>query len=201
MIFGWPLDPHLILSVRVPPPPAPTRLQTFLHLSFNTIAFYSIATSTASFMSFSSDNVLPRSTSRYEFLALFVTAGLASSLASHLWSCKVLIPRLLRVGLGKQAVRDTILPSLGASGSIYGCFAVTALAFPDAKVSLIFLPMVPFSIGLGFGSMVTLDVAGLLLGWRMFDHAAHLGGALWGVMWWYLGHEWFEQLRLWFKQL
>ncbi len=101
-----------------PAPPRPPRsaAQTVLHLSFNTIAFYSIATSTASFLSFSPDNTLPRATSRYEFLALFVTAGLASSLASHVWSCKVLIPRLLRVGLGKQAVRDTILPSLGASG-------------------------------------------------------------------------------------
>lgn len=90
---------------------------------------------------------------------------------------------------------------MSCAGSIYGCFAITALAFPDAKVSLIFLPFVPFSIGLGFGSMVALDVTGLLLGWRMFDHAAHLGGAVWGIMWWYTGHDGFERLRLWLKQV
>jgi len=49
--------------------------------------------------------------------------------------------------------------------------------------------------------MVSLDVAGLLLGWRMFDHAAHLGGAAWGVLWWYAGHDWFEHFRLWLKQV
>jgi rhomboid-like protein len=29
--------------------------------------------------------------------------------------------------------------------------------------------------------MLALDTAGLVLGWRMFDHAAHLGGALFGM--------------------
>ena len=26
-----------------------------------------------------------------------------------------------------------------------------------------------------------LDAAGLVLGWKLFDHAAHLGGALFGM--------------------
>jgi len=28
---------------------------------------------------------------------------------------------------------------------------------------------------------MTLDVVGCILGWKYFDHAAHLGGALFGM--------------------
>lgn len=30
-------------------------------------------------------------------------------------------------------------------------------------------------------AIVALDATGLILGWRFFDHAAHLGGALFGM--------------------
>lgn len=30
-------------------------------------------------------------------------------------------------------------------------------------------------------AIVALDTAGLIMGWRFFDHAAHLGGALFGM--------------------
>uniref|UniRef100_A0A674C3C6 rhomboid protease n=1 Tax=Salmo trutta TaxID=8032 RepID=A0A674C3C6_SALTR len=38
-------------------------------------------------------------------------------------------------------------------------------------------------------AIVAMDTAGLVLGWRYFDHAAHLGGAIFGI--WYImyGHE------------
>jgi len=42
-----------------------------------------------------------------------------------------------------------IAPSLGASGAVLACFAATAVYHPDASVALIFLPMVPFTIGTG----------------------------------------------------
>lgn len=44
--------------------------------------------------------------------------------------------------------------------------------------------------------MVAVDAVGLLRGWRMFDHAAHLAGAAAGAAWYYAGHEWFEELRV-----
>ncbi|KTF95258.1 hypothetical protein cypCar_00022336 [Cyprinus carpio] len=45
------------------------------------------------------------------------------------------------------------------------------------------------SLGAALKAIVALDTAGLILGWRFFDHAAHLGGALFGI--WYIiyGHE------------
>ena len=56
-----------------------------------------------------------------QFLAFYVSAGLASGLASHLsriWS--------LRGGA-----------SIGASGAVYACFAATALTQPDTEVLLL----------------------------------------------------------------
>jgi rhomboid-like protein len=55
--------------------------------------------------------------------------------------------------------------SLGASGAIYACVTLTAMAYPDLKISLLFLPWgVP--IRLGVGAMMTLDLVGIIRGWR-----------------------------------
>lgn len=59
-----------------------------------------------------------------------------------------------------------ILPSLGASGAIYAAVTLTALAYPDAVVSLIFPPTWPIPIQWGVGALVLVDVFGVLRGWR-----------------------------------
>ena len=71
-----------------------------------------------------SDSELKEATSRYHFIALFVAAGLASSLVSHVYTLAWKLPRLIRLGAGAAS---PILPSLGASGSIYATVVVTAL--------------------------------------------------------------------------
>ncbi|KAF3848310.1 hypothetical protein F7725_021338 [Dissostichus mawsoni] len=38
-------------------------------------------------------------------------------------------------------------------------------------------------------AIVAMDTAGVVLGWRYFDHAAHLGGALFGIWYIMFGHE------------
>ncbi|XP_056139912.1 presenilins-associated rhomboid-like protein, mitochondrial isoform X2 [Lampris incognitus] len=80
-------------------------------------------------------------------------------------------------------------PSLGASGAIMTVLAAVCTKIPEAKLAIIFLPMYTFTAGNALKAIVALDSAGLLLGWRFFDHAAHLGGALFGI--WYIlyGHE------------
>lgn len=30
-------------------------------------------------------------------------------------------------------------------------------------------------------AIIAMDTAGMILGWKFFDHAAHLGGALFGM--------------------
>lgn len=47
--------------------------------------------------------------------------------------------------------------------------------------------------------MITLDLVGLLRGWKLFDHAAHLGGAGFGLLYFTYGGVAFERLRLWVR--
>jgi rhomboid-like protein len=37
--------------------------------------------------------------------------------------------------------------------------------------------------------MMALDAAGMVMGWRFFDHAAHLSGILFGIFWCHLGRN------------
>ncbi|GAA5825194.1 hypothetical protein JCM10212_004422, partial [Sporobolomyces blumeae] len=117
--------------------------RTVPHLAFNSIALFSFGT--ACFATLDYSELLPRSTSRYEFLAFFTCAGLASSFASHVWFSRVVAGRLLRIASHAQ-VRSAIVPSLGASGAVYSCLAMTALSFPESNVSLILIPFVPIPI-------------------------------------------------------
>ena len=40
-----------------------------------------------------------------------------------------------------------------------------------------------------------MDIMGILRGWRMFDHYAHLAGASFGVFYYYYGVEYWNSLR------
>jgi membrane associated rhomboid family serine protease len=71
---------------------------------------------------------------REQFLAFYLTTGMAASAVSHVF------------GLGMRRVRP-VLPSLGASGAIYGCLSATAVLHPDASVYVVFLPFLPIKIG------------------------------------------------------
>ncbi|KAG2187740.1 hypothetical protein INT44_005430 [Umbelopsis vinacea] len=105
---------------------------------------------------------------REQFLAFYMTTGMAASAVSHVF------------GLGLRRVRP-VLPSLGASGAIYGCLSATAMLYPDASVYVVFLPFLPIKIGYALPALMGLDLAGILLRWRTFDHFAHLTGAMMGL--------------------
>ncbi len=123
-------------------------------------------------------------------------AGLFSSLASHLVAARVIYPRMVsklvqhgeqgpsgvmqklssslssaakssaRSGADAAAPTSTILPSLGASGAIYSTVILSALAFPEAEVSLVFPPTPSFPIQYAVGGFVLLDCIGVLRGWK-----------------------------------
>ncbi|BGP39579.1 hypothetical protein JCM10450v2_003545 [Rhodotorula kratochvilovae] len=166
--------------------------RTIPHILFNSLALYSFTTATFQYLN-TSDS-LPRSTSRFEYLALFVSAGLVSAAASHVWFSRVVAGRILQA-YGAKAARDAIVPSLGASGAVYALVTLTALSFPSTSISLIFLPFFPLPIGLATAGLLAVDVVGLVRGWRAFDHAAHLAGAASGAAYWAVGHDAFERIR------
>lgn len=109
-----------------------------------------------------------------------------SGLVSHAVATKVLFPRLVARASAQAAIRVSpaasavagatnatttatsreILPSLGASGAVYAAVTLSALAFPDAEVRLLFPPFFPVPIIQGVGGLVLLDVVGAIRGWK-----------------------------------
>ncbi len=148
--------------------------QSLPHYAFNSIALYSFGSAAYSYLSRDGGVGLPSSTSTPHFLAFFLAAGLFSSLSSHLATTLVRVPALLRdlatpgriSSIATLAAHQSVLPSLGASGAIYATLTLTALAYPDASISLIFLPMVPIPIGWGMVGMVGVDLLGVIWGWK-----------------------------------
>ncbi|OCF30911.1 rhomboid-like protein [Kwoniella heveanensis BCC8398] len=178
--------------------------QSLPHLAFNSFALFSFGA--ASYQYLSTSPTLPAlnsSSHTPHFLAFLLTAGLFSSLSSHLWTNIVRLPSLMRtlrhparISSAKTImVHQGFLPSLGASGAIYGALTLTACAYPDSNVGIIFIPFVSIPIGMGVAGMVALDLVGLFRGWRMFDHVAHLSGALFGFIYYRWGREAWVYIR------
>ena len=77
------------------------------------------------------------------------------------------------------------IPVVGASGAIYGILTAFGLLFPEAKLSLIFLP-VPVAAKWFIPALLLLDLFSGVTGFSLFGggiaHFAHLGGALIGFL-------------------
>lgn len=67
------------------------------------------------------------------------------------------------------------------SGAIMAILAYVCAQYPDTQLSVLFLPMFTFSAGSAIKVIMGIDFAGCIMGWKFFDHAAHLGGAIFGL--------------------
>ena len=132
--------------------------QNTLHFGANMLALYSF------FPSFRKSNI-----STEQVLSLYLSAGIFSSLISHLSS--YFIPGRAIVG------------GLGASGAIYSLLMGTGLTNPTGRVGIIFLPGVSFELQDAIPVILLFDLAGVILRWKAFDHIAHLSGAFYCWMW------------------
>ena len=134
---------------------------TFPHFLFNMMALYSFGTA------------LCRDLGPENFLAWYMSAAALTSLGGML------------VKLGMTCTT----PSLGASGAVLFMAATTAFRFPDAQFGIIFLPFITLPAWQMMMGIVSLDCAGLLLGWRMFDHGAHLSAVACGYLFVHGGYQ------------
>ncbi|XP_078103349.1 presenilin-associated rhomboid-like protein, mitochondrial [Sander vitreus] len=134
---------------------------SFLHMAANMYVLWSFSSSAVSMLG------------REQFMAVYLSAGVVASFVSYV--CKTATGRFG--------------PSLGASGAIMTVIATICTKMPEAKLAIIFLPMFSFTAANALKAILAMDTAGLLLGWRLFDHAAHLGGALFGIWYILFGHE------------
>ena len=141
--------------------------QSLVHFTFNMMALNSF------YLSFERSGYL----SSEQTLACYLTAGIFSSLGSHLLSN--FIPGRLLMG------------GLGASGAIFALLGGVAIQNPHSKVGLIFLPGINFEMQDLLPCIVLFDVVGLVLKWKVLDHAAHLVGLGYGIFWMEIGrHQW-----------
>ncbi|CAG9783058.1 unnamed protein product [Diatraea saccharalis] len=147
----------------------PMLLSTFshysaFHLAANMYVLYSFMPAAVS------------SLGKEQFVAMYLSAGVISSFASFLYKVAFNQPGL----------------SLGASGAIMSVLSYVCMQYPDTRLSIIFLPMYTFAAGTAIKVIMSVDLAGVILGWKFFDHAAHLGGALFGIAWCHWGgsHIW-----------
>ncbi|KAI8590131.1 hypothetical protein BDZ88DRAFT_113281 [Geranomyces variabilis] len=118
-------------------------------------------------------------------LAFYLSAGVLASLTSHILSL-----------LWLNRVRKP-LSCLGASGALYATIVGCAALVPDMGVNLVFLPGVEFTIFNLVSAMVLVDMIGLIRGWAMLDHAAHLGGAAFGYLYVHNGGIWNQLQDAW----
>ncbi|XP_067145349.1 presenilin-associated rhomboid-like protein, mitochondrial [Centruroides vittatus] len=150
----------------------PMILSTFSHYSWwhwaaNMFVLYSFSSTAVSMFG------------KEQFLALYLSAGVVSSFTSYIY--KVLTGR---VGL-----------SLGASGSLLAILAAVCTQYPETQLTIVFFPFFTFSAGIAIKAVIALDTAGVLLGWKLFDHAAHLGGSLFGIFYLLYGQEYLWNRR------
>lgn len=99
------------------------------------------------------------------FLHLYVAGGITASIG-HVLYC-------FATGVS--------VPALGASGAVMAVAVVTAMLFPRRRVLLFFF--IPMTLRTAVGLFVVMDVLGVFspLPDRV-AHAAHLGGALYGLL-------------------
>jgi len=109
-----------------------------------------------------------------QFVGLYFSSAVVTSFASH----------MAKVGFGRANGF-----SLGASGAICAILGTFGTLNPDAQLQIVFLPMLTFTASTALKGLIAIDTCGLVAGWQVFDHAAHLSGVLMGMWWVHSGHS------------
>ncbi|KAJ7224264.1 hypothetical protein GGX14DRAFT_424887 [Mycena pura] len=164
-------------------------------------------------------------TTRFHFLAFFISAGLFAALTSHIIHAKVLYPRLisrlsaiqpatkpdtwaaalrnyppptsrLRSFFSSSRPKNQLAPRFGGTGALYALMTLTALGFPNSELALFYPPDFSVPVQWGVTSLLILDICGIWRGWKFFDHFAHLGGALFGGWYYVYGPKFWNWLRV-----
>jgi len=154
----------------------------FLHILFNMFALVSFG------------NHLENNWGPKEFLKFYLFVGIGATMFSFLIDGIYVFMQTGKIFLSESEIYYAtigntrmaaiyLVPSVGASGAIFGVFAAFYKFFPNLAVNLMFIPVpikikVLFPIALVFSAVMLLaNSAG-----DNIDHGAHLGGALAGLI-------------------
>ncbi|KAI8640297.1 hypothetical protein BD408DRAFT_420076 [Parasitella parasitica] len=119
--------------------------RTLVHLTVNMVGLWSLGP------------VLHDILGREQFVALYLSLGVGANVLSH------------QLQLLQRHARP-MMPSMGTSGALYGLLTSTAYLYPDSIAFIVCLPWMPFKISYAVPALLAVDVAGILMRWRMFDH-------------------------------
>ena len=138
-------------------------------------------------------SIIERTIGEKKFLILYFVCGLGA-VALHL-GVQYIQAQTFLAGIAKGTANAAanyaalkMTPTLGASGAIYGLLIAYAMLFPDARLSLIFLPVTSMSSKTWVIIFAVIElltgITGTVSG---VAHFAHLGGMLFG---WLLIRYW-----------
>ena len=128
--------------------------QSFTHFGMNMFALYIFGTT------------LCEQIGSGWFVALYMSGGVVSSFGSLAYN-------VLRARFAVCA--------LGASGAISAVVGAYAYINPENRLSIIFLPFLVLKAQTFVALLACVEVLGVVRGWAMLDHMAHLGGLVWGT--------------------
>lgn len=127
-----------------------------MHLAFNLYAFWIFS------------RPLLRALGWRAVVSLYVVGGIVASIG--------------HVSYNYFASND--VPALGASGSVMALGVVFAALFPKVRLALFFL--FPMTARTAFAAFFVIDVLGMVGGAGGIAHAAHIGGAVYGSVYYWL---------------
>lgn len=154
---------------------------SFLHLFVNMYVLWSFATVGVNMFG------------TEQFGAFYLSAATVSSFASI--ACIKLLKRPMSV-------------SVGASGAIMALIGAVCVKYPNAQLSIAFVSEIfphSFSASTGMKFIIAFDLLGLVLGWKLLDHAGHLGGMLFGLLYTKYGNQYIwgnrEKIMKWWHNI
>jgi len=120
------------------------------------------------------------------FLATYLTGAVISSYASYVY----------------RVVSGTAGMSLGASGALFTILGIYGTLMPESEWAIVFLPMYSFTAENGIKGLMLFDLIGMITRWGFLDHAAHLGGMLFGIWWITEGYKLVKPvIKLWDEEI
>jgi len=127
---------------------------------------------------------IERSWGRRRFYNYFFLTGIGAGLMNV----------VVKTVMDPQGLGSAAIPTIGASGAIYGVLLAAAILFPDRRIWLIPFPvMIPMRIYvLGMGAIAFFSTLGA--GGDNISHVSHLGGMLVGYLFLRRG-SWFFRAR------
>lgn len=144
----------------------------------------------------------------WHFLFNMYTLAVFGTVLENIWGSKKFLTFYFVTGLGAALCHNLVLalqiasgnmalmgvPTVGASGAIYGVLLGFAMLYPDAELRLMFFPFFPLKakwLVIIFGAIELLT--GFTAAGDGIAHFAHLGGMLFG---WLLIIYWKKQNKL-----